>query len=116
MVFRQLACELALLPDVRKQPEESVDGISQDVDVIVIALGIPCSGVPEAWRVGIGEDKCPGLAPVLGLVESRERAFAAGHDDCGGVVDGLYPAKVQPLGPRRHSTPLPALPIVRGPE
>jgi hypothetical protein len=63
--------------------------------------------VPEAVRVGVGEEEFPGLAAVGSFVETGLVSFAGGHDDCGVVVEGLDGAEVEVLAVGRFGAELP---------
>ena len=109
-----LACDEPGLTCVfaEKHREPSVDRVSKYIDFVVY----PDDGVPEAFGVGVGEEEDPGLAGVGGFVEARERAFAAGHDDGGGGVEGLDAAEVEVVGVGRGGAALPVFAVVGGAE
>ena len=44
--------------------------------------------VPEAFRVGVGEEESPSAAGVGGFVEAAAVPFAAGHHDGSVCVEG----------------------------
>ena len=56
------------------------------------------------------------MAGVGGFVEAGERAFAAGHDNGGGGIEGLDAAEVEVVGIGRGGAALPAGTVVGGAE
>ena len=75
-----------------------------------------CNIVPRAVGVGVGEEEGPGLAAVGGFVEAGKRAFAAGHNDGCGGVEGLDASEVEMVGVGRGGAEVPGLSVVSGAE
>jgi hypothetical protein len=90
--------------------KDSVHRIAQEVAVLI--KSIQEHRVPEAFGVWVGEEEGPGAAGVGGFVEAGEVAFAGGHDDGGGGVEGLDAAEVELLGVGWGGAELPGLAVV----